>query len=77
MDRVSQRLASERMKVEAGKVQFLRCINDIEAIEPQQNPLMHLYVDLRRFAAQPQLAKRLIFECPDHAAEPPCDAIEV
>jgi hypothetical protein len=50
VDRVSQRFASQRVKVEARKVQFLRCVNSIEAIKPQQNALMHLYIDLRRFA---------------------------
>jgi hypothetical protein len=62
----------QRVKVEARKIHFLRCVNNIKAIEPQRNAIMHFYVDLRRFAA-----KRLIFECPDHAAKPLCDVIQM
>src|SRR5882757_3745662 len=60
--------AMQGMKVEPGNVHFLRPDRDVEAIEPCENALMHLRVDLRTFAPGPKLGKGLAFEGPDHRA---------
>jgi hypothetical protein len=59
MNRVSQRLATQRVEVEARKVHFLRRLNDTKTIKAQQDALMHLQIDLRRLAVQPQFGSAL------------------
>src|ERR1700712_3187860 len=57
----------QRMKVEAGNVHFLGPYSNVEPIEPCEDTLMHLRVDLRTFALGPKVREGLAFKGPDHA----------
>src|SRR5882724_1994715 len=68
VDRIAPRMESlQGVKVEARNVHFLGSDGDIETIEPCENALMHLRIDLRTPALGPQFRKGLAFEGPDHS----------
>jgi hypothetical protein len=47
MDRIAPRIVSvQGMKVEARNIHFLGSDDDVETIEPCENALMHLRIDL-------------------------------
>jgi hypothetical protein len=67
VDRIALRIESlQGMKVEAWDVHFLGPDSNVETIQPCENALMHLRVDLRTFALGPQFRKGLAFESSDH-----------
>ena len=67
VDRIPLRVESlQGMKVEARDVHFLGPDGDIQTIEPGENALMHLCIDLRTLALGPKLRQCLAFECSDH-----------
>jgi hypothetical protein len=54
VNRITFRIESvQGMKVEAGNVHFLRPNRDVETIEPCENALMHLRINLRTLAPVP------------------------
>jgi hypothetical protein len=67
MDRIALRIETvQGMKVEAGNVHFLGSDGDVETIEPCENALMHLRIDLRTLALGPKFRKGFAFEGSDH-----------
>src|SRR5258708_21979140 len=67
VDRITLRIESlQGMKVEARNAHFLGSNRDVETIEPCENALMHLRVDLRTLAPRPKLRQGLAFESSDH-----------
>ena len=68
VDRITLRIESlQGMKVEARNAHFLGSNRDVETIEPCENALMHLRIDLRTPALGPQFRKGPAFEGPDHS----------
>jgi hypothetical protein len=58
--------AVQGMKVEAWNVHFLGPDGDVETVQPCENALMHLRIDLRTTAPRPKLRKGLAFESSYH-----------
>ena len=57
---------SECMEIEAGQFHIFRLFGTIQPVESDQEALVHLCVDLRRFALFEQLSERLVPERLDH-----------
>ena len=69
VDRVALRIEPlQRMKIEARNIHFLGSDGDIESIEPREDTLVHLRIDLRTLALGPKLGKGLAFEGSDHGS---------
>ena len=68
VNRVANRPAVQTMKIEAKQVHFVGTHCHVELAETSQDAIVHPCIDLRRFAARPQIAERLVFERPDHKA---------
>src|ERR1700691_3454219 len=67
--RITLRIESlQGMKVEARDVHFLGSDSNIETVEPYENALMHLRIDLRTLALGPKLRKGLVSEGSDHTS---------
>src|SRR5882672_12679584 len=67
VDRIALRIESvQGMKVEARNAHFFGSDGDVETIEPCENALMHLRIDLRTLALGPKLRKGLALEVSDH-----------
>ena len=68
VDRVALRIEPlQRMKIEARNIHFLGSDGDIGSIEPREDTLVHLRIDLRTLALGPELRKRLALESSDHS----------
>src|SRR5262244_3242706 len=58
MDRIARGFeASQRMKIKAGDVHFLRCSRSIQAIQTTKNTFMHFRIDLRRSPLLPKFGE--------------------
>jgi hypothetical protein len=69
VDRIALRIeALQGMKVESLNVHFLGSDGHVETIEPCENALMHLRIDLRTLAPGPKLRKGLASEGSDHGS---------
>src|SRR5437660_12288900 len=67
VDRIALRIEPmQGMMIEAREVHFFRPDGNIETVQPRENALVHLRVDLRTPAFRPQLRKGLALEGADH-----------
>ena len=67
VDRVALRIEPlQRMKIEARNIHFLGSDGDIESIEPREDTLVHLRIDLRTLAPGPKFRKGLASKGSDH-----------
>jgi hypothetical protein len=65
--RITLRIESlQGMKVETRNVHFLGSDSDIKTVEPCENALMHLRIDLRTLAPGPKLRKGFASQGSDH-----------
>ena len=69
VDRITLRAkAVQSVKVEAWDIHFLGAKGDIETVQPCEDALLHLRINLRTLPLGPQLGKSLAFEGSYHAA---------
>jgi len=53
VNRIANWLAMQTMKIEAKQVHFIGTHRNVELDETSQDAIVHLCIDLRRFAARP------------------------